>query len=240
MTIDDKGLLPCPYCGGKAEITYNGPTAEQVKHAISWGDDVDWQYYGECAHCGATGPACISETEAIAAWNRRPSPALSADDAGLVAALKDIYETDDHARGCEGRTYDCTCGFDDRTFATAQRAAARIEALTLPTDNSGLVELIRSRIGEEFDNEAHFTADEAERIAARLEALSRRECPFEIVASEIEAQAVVLEQMRSVYPGDPTGAMSRDAKKMRRFAKQVRRYRPTPPAASQTAGGEGE
>lgn len=58
--------------------------------------------------------------------------------------------------------------------------ADRLEAVArpspaLPADDAGLVELIRSRIGEEFDNEAHFTADEAECIAARLDALSRRE-----------------------------------------------------------------
>lgn len=45
----------------------------------------------------------------------------------LVERLNDIWSNDDHARGCRGREYECTCGFDDRTFATAKEAAEAIE-----------------------------------------------------------------------------------------------------------------
>lgn len=47
----------------------------------------------------------------------------------VVEALNDIWRDDDHERLCQGREYSCTCGFDDRTEATAQRAAALITTL---------------------------------------------------------------------------------------------------------------
>lgn len=52
----------------------------------------------------------------------------------LVERLNDIWSNDDHARGCQGREYSCTCGFDERTFATAKEAAARIEELEAERD----------------------------------------------------------------------------------------------------------
>ena len=47
-------LLPCPFCGGEAE-TWDGAGPW---HAI-------------CKKCGAIGSPCLSEAEAIAAWNNR-------------------------------------------------------------------------------------------------------------------------------------------------------------------------
>lgn len=47
----------------------------------------------------------------------------------LRERLRDIYANDDHARGCEGRTYSCSCGFDDRTFQTAEEAESEITRL---------------------------------------------------------------------------------------------------------------
>lgn len=45
----------------------------------------------------------------------------------LVQRLHNIWRDDDHKRGCGGRSYDCTCGFDDRSFETAREAADLIE-----------------------------------------------------------------------------------------------------------------
>lgn len=47
----------------------------------------------------------------------------------IVERLGDIYATDDHARGCRGREYDCTCGYDERSAASAREAAAEITRL---------------------------------------------------------------------------------------------------------------
>jgi len=46
----------------------------------------------------------------------------------LVGRLNDIWRDDDHERGCAGRTYNCTCGFDDRTYETAEAAATALKA----------------------------------------------------------------------------------------------------------------
>lgn len=48
---------------------------------------------------------------------------------GLVARLNQIWRDGDHERLCQGREYSCTCGFDNRTEATAKEAADRISAL---------------------------------------------------------------------------------------------------------------
>lgn len=52
----------------------------------------------------------------------------------IVERLKDISQNDDHSRGCQGRQYECTCGYDARTQATADDAAAAIERLCAERD----------------------------------------------------------------------------------------------------------
>lgn len=51
---DETTLLPCPFCGGEAE-TWNG--------AGPW--------HVVCTKCGTVGSPCLTEAEAIAAWNTR-------------------------------------------------------------------------------------------------------------------------------------------------------------------------
>lgn len=36
---------------------------------------------------------------------------------------------DDHARGCAGREYACTCGYDERVAAEIKRLRARVAEL---------------------------------------------------------------------------------------------------------------
>lgn len=52
-----------------------------------------------------------------------------ADVAGLVERLNNITDGD-HDRGCDGRTYSCSCGFDGRTYEAATRAATTLKSLS--------------------------------------------------------------------------------------------------------------
>ena len=48
----------------------------------------------------------------------------------LTERLRVITATDDHDRGCQGREYSCTCGYDARVEALALEAATTLETLT--------------------------------------------------------------------------------------------------------------
>lgn len=50
------------------------------------------------------------------------------NDKTLVERL-DILIKDDHERGCQGRYYSCTCGYDNDCSQAMQDAKSRIEAL---------------------------------------------------------------------------------------------------------------
>ena len=58
---DETTLLPCPFCGGEAEISH-------VRDICR--DPQDW-YWGKCTSCHISGKHYPTETEAIAAWNTR-------------------------------------------------------------------------------------------------------------------------------------------------------------------------
>lgn len=60
------------------------------------------------------------------AW-KQAQAAITALDKHRIERAGDV---DDHDRGCEGRTYTCTCGYDDRTDATIAALKAQIERLT--------------------------------------------------------------------------------------------------------------
>lgn len=47
----------------------------------------------------------------------------------LTERLNRIW-ADDHERGCQGREYPCTCGFDEAAWKTAKEAADEIDRLT--------------------------------------------------------------------------------------------------------------
>lgn len=56
------------------------------------------------------------------------------------------YARDDHERGCQGREYDCSCGYDGKRDPLLEEAAAEIERLRakcerLVAENNRLVRL---------------------------------------------------------------------------------------------------
>ncbi|MGI6751113.1 MAG: Lar family restriction alleviation protein [Anaerovoracaceae bacterium] len=55
-------LKKCPFCGGEGDIAVG----------TSYGFSKEYEPY--CRKCGASLGIYITETEAIAAWNRRPEP----------------------------------------------------------------------------------------------------------------------------------------------------------------------
>lgn len=72
-TAPDAALLPCPFCGGAALLTW---------HATDC-------FAARCTDCCAEGPlpANDTEAEAITAWNRRAGQSHA--DAALLAALEE-------------------------------------------------------------------------------------------------------------------------------------------------------
>ena len=46
----------------------------------------------------------------------------------IVERLRAV-EVTDHERGCQGREYTCTCGWDERVWKTSVEAADEIEKL---------------------------------------------------------------------------------------------------------------
>jgi hypothetical protein len=53
--LTETTLLPCPFSGtNNVILVCNGPTREQVQHAISWAQDYDVSFFVQCDYCGAT------------------------------------------------------------------------------------------------------------------------------------------------------------------------------------------
>lgn len=86
-------LLPCPFCGGEAEMSY---------YAKEGSPDIAG-YYVECTTCSAGGegfdiqgemPDRVERTKdkAIAAWNTRPQPSPAQSEVESVA-LRDAIIT---------------------------------------------------------------------------------------------------------------------------------------------------
>ena len=54
-------LLPCPFCGGEAEIN-------RINHCY------EWLYEARCPDCGCGTDGCDEEWRAAEMWNRRTQP----------------------------------------------------------------------------------------------------------------------------------------------------------------------
>ena len=70
-------ILPCPFCGGLKHQCNTKAKGYFIKKAAERAGKDSSNYLIRCTKCGAKGPLEHSETDAIAAWNRRtPAPAL--------------------------------------------------------------------------------------------------------------------------------------------------------------------
>ena len=99
----------------------------------------------------------------------------------IVERLRD-YVLDDHERGCQGRCYDCSCGYDGKRDPLMGEAAAEIERLragigdTLLEREDARAEVERLRAGgcardqgtTQYCAEAAKLAAENERLRAAL------------------------------------------------------------------------
>lgn len=81
----------------------------------------------------------------------------------IVERINDIWANDDHERGCQGREYSCSCGFDNRTAKTAEDAATEITRL-------------RQLLSEADKREAEARAKALEQAISVAEAEYKRHC----------------------------------------------------------------
>lgn len=82
-------LLPCPFCGGVAEV---------------WGQGIDWVV--KCVKCNAKSTWTYTEAEAIEAWNRRPQQ---------VEDYRYHVDCDDRTHGCSTCKHNEDCTFNCST-----------------------------------------------------------------------------------------------------------------------------
>jgi len=93
----------------------------------------------------------------------------------IVDRLNDIWRDDDHERGCQGREYTCSCGFDERTLATAKEAADTIT--TLRSRIGTLEKALKPFAGAVFNDNGDISVDmsavDAEKMIQAYFALRR-------------------------------------------------------------------
>lgn len=70
--LEPPELMPCPLCKGNATLDHE--------------DDMAYIFCSHCG-CGTISPACMSDKDAITAWNRR-APTIDPADEGLVLKIK--------------------------------------------------------------------------------------------------------------------------------------------------------
>jgi hypothetical protein len=93
--------------------------------------------------------------------------AIAADGGDLIERLRRRFDGD-HERGCEGRYYICSCGYDDGLAALMNEAAARLASQeeTIRADEEALRECLSVFADPRFTDRGGY----ADMIRARLSA----------------------------------------------------------------------
>lgn len=127
---DTDALLPCPFCGsGESRRTMNASFSGV--EAIDQ-DGIAWV---QCGTCTCEGPTHVTSAAAIAAWNRRPSPATSTarpDMDGQQAAFEARLVSDEAVDRAKAAYFNTKsrCGTSEpmRAAILAAIAAAKVTA----------------------------------------------------------------------------------------------------------------
>lgn len=85
MSEETKKLLPCPFCGGEADLEH---------YTVGTWDDPEDRYEVDCTRCNASIESQSTEAEAVEAWNKRAET--------TVETLMRVF------------AYDATCGVCDK------------------------------------------------------------------------------------------------------------------------------
>jgi hypothetical protein len=85
----------------------------------------------------------------------------------------DVLTEDDHTRGCAGREYECTCGYDERVAAEIKRLRAALSSESETAENP--IQIIAAAIDPEVYVDSHWTAPDLNAPAITLLAGIRSE-----------------------------------------------------------------
>ena len=119
-----------------------------------------------CRECNCTGVA-----ETIGGYDRPCDACSGMGEIRTRAAPRTDGEDGDHARGCEGRNYTCTCGHDDRLAARITALSAEVERLTEAYNRLG--DMALANVGR-LASESGRKDVEIDALAADLQALRRQ------------------------------------------------------------------
>ncbi len=172
--MNTDALLPCE-CGGQAEMY------------LSSDGEATW---AKCTQCGHEGGVSLSETEAIAAWNTRPSPPAS-DDALVEEVARvmhpkiwevhdDIYaRKDDHGdtewyqKWCDASKRDGGVWWQSKELARAiiPIAQAPVLAQLATAHAAGVIEGRRQMQSEAAEKYEHRQDRIGKAVAAAIRAI---------------------------------------------------------------------
>ena len=139
----------------------------------------------------------------------RRALALDGQEGEVEKRLRDRLG-EDHARGCEGRHYTCSCGFDSETDALVTKAADAIAQLRAERDEARQSAKVR----------LHSIQTHADKHSEACAALTAAESELTKLKSELEATAARELELRQIVRVDYEGAKA-ELTKVRTVAQKI-------------------